>query len=257
MLKKILAGMIAMTAMLSFASCTENEDDDSSKATKKSTDSSVVVTEESSSKAEEETTTTTTTAATEQPTETETTTTTTAKTEEPEPSTPVTDGDVYEEDDFSLSIDSTKWIKYDAASVDGESVKETLGVDVGSFNTQINCLYTYVDDPSTTFNVVSTSVPGLKPDMDTSEFIDYFTQILGSASDKVSVESTESTKVGSNNAIHLKITVDAGNGAKILEEQYDIFGDGKMVAMTFTSSPDSSDDHAADFKAILDSLKIK
>ncbi len=257
MLKKILAGMIAVTAMLSFAACSENNDDDSNKASKKDSESSAVVVEDDSSAAEvETTTTTTTTAATEQPTETETTTTT-AKPEEPEPSTPAAGGDTYEEDDFSVSFDSSKWFKYDAASVDGESVKDTLGIDLGDFNTQINCLYYYTDDPTTTFNIVSTSVPGLTADMDTSELIDYFTQILGGSNDKLTVDTSEGTKVGSNNAIHLKLSVDAGTGVKLIEEQYDIFGDGKMIAVTFTATEENFDSRSSEFKSILDSIKVK
>ena len=253
MLKKILAGMIAVTAMLSFASCTENENDDSSKAAKKSSDSSAIVAEESSSKAEEETTTTPTTAQTEQPTETETTTTT----EKPEEPAPVANGDVYECDDFSISYDSSKWTKFDPTSVDSETVKNELGIDLGSFSTQIDCFYSCIDDPTTSFNIVASAAPGITPDIDTSDYLDYFSKILGSASDKITIESTESTKIGSNNAIHLKISLDAGDGNKIIEEQYDVFGDGKMIAATFTSSSETFDNHAADFKAVLDTLKIK
>ena len=238
MLKKILAGMIAVTAMLSFAACSENNDDDSSKASKKDSESSAVVVEDDSSAAEVETT-------------------TTAKPEEPEPSTPAAGGDTYEEDDFSVSFDSSKWSKYDAASVDGESVKDTLGIDLGNFNTQINCLYYYTDDPTTTFNIVSTSVPGLTADMDTSELIDYFTQILGGSNDKLTVDTSEGTKVGSNNAIHLKLSVDAGTGVKLIEEQYDIFGDGKMIAVTFTATEENFDSRSSEFKSILDSIKVK
>ncbi|MBR1422004.1 MAG: hypothetical protein IJ571_00990 [Ruminococcus sp.] len=134
--------------------------------------------------------------------------------------------------------------------------QENLGINIDA-GAQISCYYFNVNDPVTSVNIVSTAVPGVTADMDTTEFLDYFTQMFETLSDKVEVLDSKSIKVGNNNAIYVKINVGTGTDTPVVEEQYDIFGDGKMVAVTFTSTESDYDSHASEFKAVLDSLVIK
>ena len=248
--KKILAGLLAAVMAMSFAACSENSDDDDDKSSKK-VSSSVSETEDTESEEEEEeetTTTTTTEAETEAPEET---TTTTEAVEVP------TGENVYDDPDFAAEFDPAVWEYFDMSDVDTAALaQENLGINVG-VGAQVSCYYYNVNDTATSANIVSTAVPGVTADMDTTEFLDYFTQMFESVSDKMKVLDSKSTKVGNNNAIYVKINVDMGTDTPFVEEQYDIFGDGKMVAVTFTSTESDYDSHASEFKAVLDSLVIK
>lgn len=248
--KKILAGLLAAIMAMSFAACSENsdDDDDDDKPAKK-VSSSVSEAEDEDPEEDETTTTTTTEAETEAPEET---TTTTEAVEVP------TGDDVYDDPDFAAVFDPAVWTYYDMSDVDtAELAQKNLGIDLNGAGAQVKCYYYNVNDPITSVNVVATSVPGITPDLSTSEFIDYFTEMFSAASDQMEVVDSKETKLGNNNAIYIKLKVDVGTGTPIVEEQYDVFGDGKMVAVTFTSSEADFDSHAAEFKAVIDSLVIK
>lgn len=255
MMKKLLAGMLALSCILAVTGCSENETDDSSK---KSAASSSVAESEASSEAEE-TTTTTTTAAETTTTTADTTTTaeeTTTTAAETKPSAG-TDG-VYSDADFEATFDPDVWKYLDMSSVDAqEMASEALGMNLGGGSTSINCCYTHLEHTTTNINIISTAVPGATADIETEEFLSYFTDLLGSVSDSFELVESKSVKVGSNNGVYLKLKVDLGSGTPFIEEQYDLFGDGKMVACTFSAAEADYDDCADDFKAVLDSLKIK
>ncbi len=255
MMKKLLAGVLALSCIFAVTGCSENDNEQKSK---KSASSASVVESEASSDAEETTTTTTTAATTTTAEETTTTTTeqTTTTSAETKPAAG-TDG-VYSETNFEATFDPDVWKYVDISNIDAqEAAGEALGLNLGGGSTTINCSYVHLEKPTTNVNIVSTSVPGATADINTDEFLSYFTDILGSASDSIELIDSKSVKVGNNNAIYIKLKADLGTGVTFIDEQYDIFGDGKMVACTFTAAEEDYDSHAEEFKAVLDSVKIK
>lgn len=257
MMKKLLAGMLALSCILAVTGCSENDGKDDS--SKKTASSASAAESEASSEAEETTTTTTTAEETTTTAEETTTTTaeeTTSSAAETKPSAG-TDG-VYSDSDFEATFDPDVWKYIDMSSVDAQELaSEALGMNLGGASANIKCCYTHLNQETTNINIISTAVPGATPDIETDEFLSYFTDLLGSVSDSFELVDSKSVKVGSNNGVYLKLKVDLGTGTSFIEEQYDLFGDGKMVACTFTAAEDDYDDCADEFKAVLDSLKIK